>query len=144
MRVWWATKGLEAETDVCYRTWAREALAIKFRWRLSLANVCERTGGRFTDGHSLASTDQTFADDLQQLLHCGKSFRVSATRISSVQLGGAVKNVIAIGGMSDGIGFGANARTALITRGLAEMSRWRGAGADPATFMGMAGWAIWC
>ncbi len=41
-----------------------------------------------------------------------------------VQLGGAVKNVIAIGaGMSDGIGFGANARTALITRGLTEMSR---------------------
>lgn len=41
-----------------------------------------------------------------------------------MQLGGAVKNVIAIGaGMSDGIGFGANARTALITRGLTEMSR---------------------
>ncbi|VFS38689.1 glycerol-3-phosphate dehydrogenase [Salmonella enterica subsp. enterica serovar Typhimurium] len=46
-----------------------------------------------------------------------------------MQLGGAVKNVIAIGaGMSDGIGFGANARTALITRGLTEMSRaWRSA-----------------
>ena len=43
-------------------------------------------------------------------------------------------------GMSDGIGFGANARTALITRGLAEMSRLGTAlGADPATFMGMAG-----
>ncbi|STL45879.1 glycerol-3-phosphate dehydrogenase [Escherichia coli] len=58
-----------------------------------------------------------------------------------MQLGGAVKNVIAIGaGMSDGIGFGANARTALITRGLAEMSRLGAAlGADPATFMGMAG-----
>lgn len=58
-----------------------------------------------------------------------------------MQLGGAVKNVIAIGaGMSDGIGFGANARTALITRGLTEMSRLGAAlGADPATFMGMAG-----
>ncbi|MDR8346036.1 glycerol-3-phosphate dehydrogenase, partial [Acinetobacter baumannii] len=58
-----------------------------------------------------------------------------------VQLGGAVKNVIAIGaGMSDGIGFGANARTALITRGLVEMSRLGAAlGADPETFMGMAG-----
>ena len=91
---------------------------------------------------SLASTDQTFADDLQQLLHCGKSFRVySNPDFIGVQLGGAVKNVIAIGaGMSDGIGFGANARTALITRGLAEMSRLGAAlGADPATFMGMAG-----
>jgi glycerol-3-phosphate dehydrogenase (NAD(P)+) len=49
--------------------------------------------------------------------------------------------VIAIGaGMSDGIGFGANARTALITRGLAEMSRLGAAlGADATTFMGMAG-----
>ena len=57
-----------------------------------------------------------------------------------------MKNVIAIGaGMSDGIGFGANARTALITRGLTEMSRLGEAlGADPATFMGMAGLGIWC
>ncbi len=56
-------------------------------------------------------------------------------------LGGAVKNVIAIGaGMADGIGFGANARTALITRGLAEMTRLGTAlNADPSTFMGMAG-----
>lgn len=91
---------------------------------------------------SLASTDDAFADDLQQLLHCGKSFRVySNPDFIGVQLGGAVKNVIAIGaGMSDGIGFGANARTALITRGLTEMSRLGAAlGADPATFMGMAG-----
>ena len=56
-------------------------------------------------------------------------------------MGGAVKNVIAIGaGVSDGIGFGANARTALITRGLAEMTRLGLAlGAQPDTFMGMAG-----
>jgi glycerol-3-phosphate dehydrogenase (NAD(P)+) len=74
---------------------------------------------------SLASTDPQFADDLQSLLHCGKSFRVYINPdFIGVQLGGAVKNVIAIGaGMSDGIGFGANARTALITRGLVEMSR---------------------
>lgn len=91
---------------------------------------------------ALAATDAQFADDLQQLLHCGKSFRVySNPDFIGVQLGGAVKNVIAIGaGMSDGIGFGANARTALITRGLAEMSRLGSAlGADPSTFMGMAG-----
>ncbi|MBZ4241821.1 glycerol-3-phosphate dehydrogenase, partial [Mycobacterium tuberculosis] len=77
-----------------------------------------------------------------QLLHCGKSFRVYINPdFIGVQLGGAVKNVIAIGaGMSDGIGFGANARTALITRGLVEMSRLGAAlGADPETFMGMAG-----
>jgi len=58
-----------------------------------------------------------------------------------IQLGGAVKNVIAIGaGLADGIGFGANARTALITRGMAEMTRLGEAlGARPETFMGMSG-----
>ena len=91
---------------------------------------------------ALASTDSQFADDLQELLHCGKSFRVYRNPdFIGVQLGGAVKNVIAIGaGMSDGMGFGANARTALITRGLTEMTRLGVAlGADPSTFMGMAG-----
>ena len=91
---------------------------------------------------ALASTDPQFSKDLQQKLHCGKSFRVYSNHdLTGVQLGGAVKNVIAIGaGISDGIGFGANARTALITRGLAEMSRLGAAlGADPSTFMGMAG-----
>ena len=58
-----------------------------------------------------------------------------------VELGGAIKNVIAIAaGISDGLGFGHNTRAALITRGLAEMSRLgRALGADPATFAGLAG-----
>lgn len=95
---------------------------------------------------SPASTDETLADDLQQLLHCGKSFAFTATRTSLKAAGGAVKNVIAIGAGCLTARFGANARTALITRGLTEMSRLGAAlGADPATFMGMAGvWAIWC
>jgi len=58
-----------------------------------------------------------------------------------MQLGGAVKNVIAIGaGMADGLGFGANTRTALITRGLAELTRLGiELGGKPETFTGMAG-----
>ncbi|UZP66219.1 NAD(P)-dependent glycerol-3-phosphate dehydrogenase [Desulfovibrio mangrovi] len=70
------------------------------------------------------------------------SFRVySCTDVRGVELGGALKNVIAIAaGMSDGMGFGDNARAALITRGLAEMSRLGEAlGARPATFMGLSG-----
>lgn len=69
-------------------------------------------------------------------------FRVySCTDVRGVELGGAFKNVIAIAaGMSDGMGFGDNARAALITRGLAEMSRLGGAmGARPGTFMGLSG-----
>lgn len=75
-------------------------------------------------------------------LHCARSFRVyKNTDFIGVQLGGAVKNVIAIGaGLADGLGFGANARTALITRGLAELTRLGiKLGAKPETFMGMAG-----
>ena len=73
---------------------------------------------------SLSSTDDDFVEQLSNLLHCQKRFRVYTNNdFVGVQLGGAVKNVIAIGaGMADGIGFGANARTALITRGLAEMT----------------------
>jgi len=58
-----------------------------------------------------------------------------------VELGGALKNVLAIGcGISDGLGFGCNGRAALITRGLAEMTRLAVAlGAHPLTMQGLAG-----
>ena len=61
--------------------------------------------------------------------------------VKGVQIGGAVKNVIAVAtGISDGLGFGANARAALITRGLAEINRLgKVFGANPKTLMGLAG-----
>jgi glycerol-3-phosphate dehydrogenase (NAD(P)+) len=131
MRVVWATKGLEAETGRLLQDVAREALGDAIPLAvISGPTFAKELAAGLPTAISLASTDPAFADDLQQLLHCGKSFRVySNPDFIGVQLGGAVKNVIAIGaGMSDGIGFGANARTALITRGLTEMSAWRGAG----------------
>ena len=142
-RIVWATKGLEAETGRLLQDVAREALGETIPLAvLSGPTFAKELAAGMPTAIALAATDAQFADDLQQLLHCGKSFRVySNPDFIGVQLGGAVKNVIAIGaGMSDGIGFGANARTALITRGLAEMSRLGSAlGADPSTFMGMAG-----
>ena len=72
----------------------------------------------------------------------GPSFRAyTQTDIMGVEVGGAVKNVIAIGsGIADGMGFGANTRVALITRGLAEMMRLGvKLGAQRETFMGLAG-----
>ena len=65
----------------------------------------------------------------------------SSTDVPGVELGGAVKNIIAIGaGLSDGLGFGLNARAALVTRGLAETSRLGVAlGARASTFMGLSG-----
>lgn len=142
-RIVWATKGLEAETGRLLQDVAREALGDTIPLAVvSGPTFAKELAAGMPTAIALASTDSEFADDLQRLLHCGKSFRVySNPDFIGVQLGGAVKNVIAIGaGMSDGIGFGANARTALITRGLAEMTRLGTAlGADPSTFMGMAG-----
>ncbi len=142
-RIVWATKGLEAETGRLLQDVAREALGEAIPLAVvSGPTFAKELAAGLPTAIALASTDAQFAEDLQQLLHCGKSFRVySNPDFIGVQLGGAVKNVIAIGaGMSDGIGFGANARTALITRGLTEMTRLGTAlGADPSTFMGMAG-----
>ncbi|PWC19837.1 NAD(P)H-dependent glycerol-3-phosphate dehydrogenase [Brenneria roseae subsp. roseae] len=142
-RMVWATKGLEAETGRLLQDVAREALGEQIPLAVvSGPTFAKELAAGLPTAIALASTDSDFADDLQRLLHCGKSFRVYRNPdFIGVQLGGAVKNVIAIGaGMSDGIGFGANARTALITRGLAEMTRLGVAlGADPSTFMGMAG-----
>jgi len=142
-RIVWATKGLEAETGRLLQDVAREVLGDNIPLAVvSGPTFAKELAAGMPTAIALAATDKDFAEDLQQLLHCGKSFRVySNPDFIGVQLGGAVKNVIAIGaGISDGIGFGANARTALITRGLAEMSRLGLAlGADPSTFMGMAG-----
>jgi glycerol-3-phosphate dehydrogenase (NAD(P)+) len=90
---------------------------------------------------AVASQGMIAASRVQPLLHA-PSFRVytSADPIG-VQVGGAVKNVMAIGtGACDGMGFGTNARASLITRGLAEITRLGvSLGADPLTFLGLAG-----
>ena len=142
-RIVWATKGLEKETGRLLQDVAREILGDSIPLAvISGPTFAKELAAGLPTAIALAATDAQFADDLQQKLDCGKSFRVyNNPDFIGVQLGGAVKNVIAIGaGISDGIGFGANARTALITRGLAEMSRLGAAlGADPTTFMGMAG-----
>ena len=77
-----------------------------------------------------------------QEIYSTEVFRVYTNAdVIGIELGGAVKNVIALAaGVSDGLGFGYNTRAALITRGLAEITRLGVAmGADPATFAGLAG-----
>ncbi len=90
---------------------------------------------------TLASKDVAFSNEAALLIH-GANLRVYNTSdVIGVSVGGAVKNVMAIAaGISDGMGFGNNARAAMITRGLAEMTRFGMAlGAKPETFMGLAG-----
>lgn len=90
---------------------------------------------------TVASSNAETCNEVAALLH-GNSFRVyTSADVVGVEIGGAVKNVMAIAtGISDGLGFGANARSALITRGLAEMVRLGVAvGGEKDTFMGLAG-----
>lgn len=142
-RICWATKGLEPETGRLLQDVAHDVLGDSYPLAvLSGPTFAKELAMGMPTAISVASPDAQFVGDLQEKIHCSKTFRVYANSdFIGMQLGGAVKNVIAIGaGMSDGIGFGANARTALITRGLAEMSRLGAAlGAQPETFMGMAG-----
>ena len=90
---------------------------------------------------SVAATDAAFAERLARRLR-GDSLRAYVSDdMTGVEVGGAVKNVLAIAaGASDGLGFGHNARAALITRGLAETGRLSAAlGGKRETLMGLAG-----
>jgi len=90
---------------------------------------------------TLASRDAAFARESAALLHGGRIRVYYSADLVGVEIGGAVKNVMAIAaGISDGLGLGLNARAALITRGLAEIARLGAAfGGSPETFFGLAG-----
>jgi glycerol-3-phosphate dehydrogenase (NAD(P)+) len=142
-KIAWATKGLDPQTGDLLQNVARTVLGNRVSLAvLSGPTFAKEMASGLPTAISLSSEDDYFVAELSDLLHCEKLFRVYANKdFIGVQLGGAVKNVIAIAaGIADGIGFGANARTALITRGLAEMTRLGLAlNAEPSTFMGMAG-----
>ena len=89
----------------------------------------------------VAGTDSSKTERVQATL-MSRSFRVyTSTDVIGVELGGALKNIIALGaGIGDGLGAGANSKSAFITRGLAEITRLGiAAGAQPLTFAGLAG-----
>ena len=139
----WATKGLDPESGRLLQDVAHDILGKAPSMAvLSGPTFAKEMVAGLPTAISLSSEDADFARQLGEWLHRERKFRVyTNSDFIAVQLGGAVKNVIAIGaGIADGIGFGANARTALITRGLAEMMRLASAlGAEPQSLMGMAG-----
>lgn len=142
-RLIWATKGLERGSGRLLQAVIQEQLGNRHPLAvLSGPTFAKELANGMPTAIALASDDKCFALELQARIHCSKHFRVYINNdLIGVQLGGAVKNVIAIGaGISDGMGFGANARTALITRGIAEITRLGlSLGAQPETFVGMAG-----
>lgn len=141
-RVAWATKGFELTTGKLPHDVAREVLGPDVPTAvLSGPTFAQEVGAGLPTAMTVASTDENYAMALARGLS-GLNFRAYASSdMVGVEVGGATKNVLAIGaGISDGLGFGANTRVALITRGLAEMMRLGVAlGADKDTFMGLAG-----
>jgi glycerol-3-phosphate dehydrogenase (NAD(P)+) len=142
-RIMWATKGLDPKSGKLLQEVTKTILGnTRPLAVLSGPTFAKEMVAGLPTAISVSSTDDSFANDIASALHSPKNFRVyHNTDMIGVQLGGAVKNVIAIGaGLADGLGFGANARTALITRGIAELTRLGVAmGAKRDTFMGMAG-----
>jgi glycerol-3-phosphate dehydrogenase (NAD(P)+) len=140
-RIAWATKGFEAATGLLPHQIAHEVMGARPGAVLSGPTFAKEVGAGLPTAMTVASRDERFAKELARSLS-GPNFRAyTQTDIVGVEVGGAVKNVIAIGsGIADGMGFGANTRVALITRGLAEMMRLGvKLGAARETFMGLAG-----
>ena len=141
-RISWATKGFELSTGRLPHQVAEEVLGSKYPMAvLSGPTFAKEVGECLPTAMTVAASDPDFAADLAAALS-GSNFRAyTSDDMVGVEVGGAVKNVLAIGaGLSDGLGFGANTRIALINRGLAEMTRLGVAlGAKQETFMGLAG-----
>ena len=141
-RICWATKGFELSTGKLPHQVAGEVLGDDRAMAvLSGPTFAKEVGAGLPTALTIAASDAEFADDLAAALS-GDSFRAyTSGDMIGVEVGGAVKNVLAIGaGISDGLGFGANTRIALINRGLVEMTRLGVAlGANQDTFMGLAG-----
>ena len=108
---------------------------------LSGPSHAEEVGKKLPTTIAVASRDMALAEEVQHIFMT-ENFRVYTNDdVCGVELGGSLKNIIALGaGISDGIGFGDNAKAALMTRGITEMCRLGQAlGADVATFSGLTG-----
>jgi glycerol-3-phosphate dehydrogenase (NAD(P)+) len=141
-RVAWATKGFEIDTGLLPHQVAQQVLGASVGIAvLSGPTFAKEVGQGLPTALTVASPDPDFAAQVAQDIS-SPNFRayISGDYIG-VEVGGAVKNVLAIGaGLSDGMHFGANTRMALITRGLNELMKLGVAlGAQRETFMGLAG-----
>jgi glycerol-3-phosphate dehydrogenase (NAD(P)+) len=142
MRLAWATKGFELSSGLLPHQVARAVLGDAVQIAvLSGPTFAAEVGAGLPTAMTIASPDEAFAAALATSLSSSNFRAYTSQDIVGVETGGAVKNPLAVGaGLADGLGFGANTRIALITRGLAEMTRLGVAlGARRETFMGLAG-----
>jgi glycerol-3-phosphate dehydrogenase (NAD(P)+) len=138
----WLCKGFEQGSGELPHQIAAAALGAHARFgALSGPSFAEEVARGLPCALTLASRDAGFAREAAALLHGGRMRVYYSTDLVGVEIGGAVKNIMAIAaGLCDGMGLGLNARAALITRGLAEIARLGAAlGGQPETFMGLGG-----
>jgi glycerol-3-phosphate dehydrogenase (NAD(P)+) len=138
----WATKGFEGETGLLPHQVADDVLESKATTAaLSGPTFAVEVALGLPSAITIASRDEDNALRLAQSISSDNFRAYTSTDVVGVEVGGATKNVLAIGaGISDGLGFGANTRIALVTRGLMEMTRLGLAlGAQKDTFMGLSG-----
>ena len=138
----WATKGFEINTGLLPHQVAAQIFPAATPMAvLSGPTFAREVGAGLPSAMTIAANDQDYCLHLAQAISTDQFRAYTSDDWIGVEVGGAVKNALAIGaGISDGLGFGANTRVALITRGLVEMTRLGIAlGARPTTFMGLSG-----
>jgi glycerol-3-phosphate dehydrogenase (NAD(P)+) len=141
MGVAWATKGLDPTSGELLHGVSQEVLGARPLAVVSGPSFAQEVARGLPTAVTVASNNAAFAERIALLLH-GERFRAyTSSDLIGVEVCGAAKNVLAIAtGIADGLGFGANTRAALITRGLAELIRIGTAlGGRIETFMGLAG-----
>lgn len=141
-RIAWATKGFEVSTGKLPHEIVAETIGEDIPMAvLSGPTFATEVGLGLPTALTIAATDISYAEELAGRFADNKFRAYTSADMIGVEVGGAVKNILAIAtGMSDGLGFGANTRVALITRGLAELTRLGVAlGGQPDTFMGLSG-----
>jgi glycerol-3-phosphate dehydrogenase (NAD(P)+) len=136
-------KGIELNTSKRMTEVIAEVLGTPTEQLVAISgpNLAREIAERQPAATTVACADERTAVRVQQACHTPRFRPYTNTDVVGSELGGAVKNVIALAtGIADGLGFGENAKAAVITRGLAETSRLGTAlGASPATFSGLAG-----
>jgi glycerol-3-phosphate dehydrogenase (NAD(P)+) len=137
----WATKGFEPGGDRLLSEVAAEVLAARELAAISGPSFAREVALGLPTAVTVASNEADYARRVADYLHSERFRAYTSDDLIGVQVGGAAKNVLAIAtGIADGLGFGANTRAALITRGLAELIRFGTAlGGRQETFMGLAG-----
>jgi len=142
VKIAWATKGFNPDDGCLLHQIVSEVFSEQTPAAiLSGPTFALEVANNLPTAITIAANQPAFAKELSNILHSDLFRTYTSSDVIGVEVGGAVKNVLAIAaGVADGLGFGANTRAALITRGLSEIIRLGiKLGANPETFMGLAG-----